>query len=163
MTSQKKTSIVKKYYWFQVWTQMSFAPGTKVWDVKGQMQKLIMGWQKTSGDSQHISPWNDEHFPMRRKGKHIFSCVMKRYEKSLVGWNGWMRRWPMRNSHASLDKRKSLANTFPSVTWRRINRFEMAEMGRWSKSIFQDTLFPGVRWINYWRGIDWLRTQICNL
>jgi hypothetical protein len=59
--------------------------------------------------------------PCDAKANFFFSCVMKSYEKSLVGWNGWMRRWPMRNSHAFLDKMKRLANTFPSVTWRRIN------------------------------------------
>jgi hypothetical protein len=48
------------------------------------------------------------------KANIFFSCVMKRYENSLVGCNGWMRRWPMRNSHAFLDKMKRLANTFPS-------------------------------------------------
>lgn len=142
---------------------MSFAPGTKVWDVKGQMQKLIVGWQKAnnewantmaSGDFPCICPWNEEanrfsHVSWRNtdwlrwlkenmvnrmaNGRflvspcntkaNIFFHVSWKGLKShwLVSWNGWMRRWPMRNSHAFLDKMKRLANTFPSVTWRRIN------------------------------------------
>ncbi len=193
----KKKLNYEKIFLVQVWAQMSFAPGTKVWDVKGQMQKLIVGWQKAnnewantmaSGDFPCICPWNEEanrfsHVSWRNtdwlrwlkenmvnrmaNGRFLVSpCNTKANIFFHVSWKGLKSHWlvgmaewedgqweiPMH----SLIKWRGLQTHF--LVWHEEGLIYWdGWMGRRSKSIFQHTPFPGATWINYWRGIDWLK------